>query len=251
MCERFDLIPPHGIESVEKVLQHRLTKHEVNKWKYGMSWSKILSSLKKHLLEFEKGNDFDENGLLNIAYVAESALILAEYYDIYPHGDDRVVGIVDRPIIALDIDDVVLDFKSAFEKRFGKLNEYWDGSYEISDDLNKIKNDKEFWTNLPVLNKPTFEPAMYITSRSIPVEWTKENLQKMGLPCAPVYCVPWNESKVAIMKEHNVSVLIDDKPDNYKDAVNNGIFCYLMDSPHNKWFRVPEHRRITNLDLKF
>ena len=53
------------------------------------------------------------------------------------------------------------------------------------------------------------------------------------------------------MKEHNVSVLIDDKPDNYKDAVNNGIFCYLMDSPHNKWFKVPEHRRITNLDLKF
>ena len=157
MCERFDLIPPHGIESVEKVLQHRLTKHEVNKWKYGMSWSKILSSLKKHLLEFEKGNDFDENGLLNIAYVAESALILAEYYDIYPHGDDRVVGIVDRPIIALDIDDVVLDFKSAFEKRFGKLNEYWDGSYEISDDLNKIKigdgttkiNDLKFTTVNP------------------------------------------------------------------------------------------------------
>lgn len=251
MCERYDLIPPHGIEEVGKVLQNRLNNHNVNEWKYGMPWSKILSSLKKHLLEFEKGNDYDKDGLLNIAYVAESALILAEYYSIFPHGDDRVVGIVDRPTIALDIDDVVLDFKGAYEQRFGKLNEYWDGSYDLMKDLNKIKDDKEFWTNLPVLNKPTFEPAMYITSRSIPVEWTKENLQKMGLPCAPVYCVPWNESKITLMKKHHVNVLIDDKPANYKDASNNGVFCYLMDAPHNRWFKVPEHRRIYNLDLKF
>lgn len=251
MCTRYDLLPPHGSDEVEKILQHRLLKHEVNHWKYGMKWSQILSSLKKHLNEFEKGNDYDESGLLNIAYVAESALILSEYYSIYPHGDDRVVGIVDRPIIALDIDDTVLDFKTPFMERFGKLNDYWDGSYDIGKNLNQIKDDKEFWTNLPVLNMPTFEPAMYITSRSIPVEWTKENLQKRGLPCAPVYSIPWNESKIELMKEHKCNILIDDKVENYKDATNNGIFCYLMDAPHNRWFTVPQHRRIHDLNLKF
>ena len=50
------------------------------------------------------------------------------------------------------------------------------------------------------------------------------------------------------MKEHNVSILIDDKFANYKDAIDNGVFCYLMDAPHNKYYNVG-HRRIYDLNL--
>ena len=248
---RYDLIPAQGITEVSKVLTHKLEKYDKNKWREGISWTEVLSSLKYHLTQFEQGIDYNSEGDLNIAEVASNAMLLCEYYKIYPQGDDRSCYMIDKPIIALDIDDVCLDFKGEFQKRFGKLNNYWNGSYEIGEQLHNIEEDKEFWTNLPALHLPSFEPDLYITSRSIPIEWTKENLQKMGFPCAPVYSVPWNVSKLDLLKEHKVNILIDDKPANYKEATNAGIFCYLMDAEHNRWFNIPEHRRIYNLNLNF
>lgn len=247
---RYDLIPPQGITEVSKIFTKKLEKHGINDWKYGISWTKVLSTLKKHLTEFEKGNDFDEDNLLQIAHVAEEALILCEYYKIYPQGDDRLLGNISAPRVSLDIDDVCLDFKPAFEQRFNiKLNNYWDGSYLMGSLLDKVKDDKDFWVNLPVKNLPTFNPTCYITSRSISVDWTKECLEKNGFPCAPVYCVPFNESKVDLLKNNNINIHIDDKVQNYQEAITAGIFCYLMDAPHNQWFNVPQHRRIYDLNL--
>lgn len=246
---RYDLIPTRGIEEVHKVLNSKLDKYEPGQWKHGMKWTEVLSSLKKHLLEFEKGEDYTSEGNLSIAEVATNALILAEYFSINPAGDDRQFLPINRPIVALDIDDVCLDFIGGFEKKTGiKLNDYWNATYQMKDKLNELATDKEFWTTLETKHMPSFEPDLYITSRSIPVEWTKENLERNGFPCAPVYAVPWNESKLDLMKEHNVSILIDDKFANYKDATDNGIFCYLMDAPHNKYYNVG-HRRIYDLNL--
>ena len=73
---RYDLIPVQGITEVSKILTEKLERHEVNEWKYGISWTRILSSLKKHLTEFELGNDYTENNLLHMAEVAADALIL-------------------------------------------------------------------------------------------------------------------------------------------------------------------------------
>lgn len=247
---RFDLVPVRGLNEVNKVMTSKLEKHEINEWMKGLKWTEVLSSLKKHLTAFELGEDYTKEGNLSIAEVAANALILAEYFAINPAGDDRVFLPVNRPIIALDIDDVCLDFIGAFEKKTGiKLNNYWNGSYQVQDKLNELSTDEEFWTTLETKNLPTFEPDLYITSRSIPVEWTKKNLERNGFPCAPVYCVPWNESKIEILKEHKVNVMIDDKVANYLDCVNNGIFCYLMDAPHNHYFKLNGHRRIYNLNL--
>ena len=80
---RYDLIPPIGIKEISKVFTEKLIKYNKNEWKYGMQWTDILSSLKKHLNEFELGHDYTDEGLLNIAEVAANALILAEYYTIY------------------------------------------------------------------------------------------------------------------------------------------------------------------------
>ena len=246
---RYDLIPAHGLQSVNEVLTSKLDQYKKNEWKYGIPWTEVLSSLKKHLIEFEMGEDYTKEGLLNIAEVAANALILAEYYKIYPQGDDRIIAPVNKPIIALDIDDVCLNFLDSFEKRTGKkLAPYWNGSYEMNNLLEELSKDKEFWTTLPTLHKPTFEVDLYITSRSIPVEWTKENLEKNGFPCAPVYSIPWNTSKVDLLKEHKVDIFIDDKYLNFKEATEAGIFCYLMDAQHNRHYNVG-HKRIYNLDL--
>lgn len=248
---RFDLIPEQGLLEVHKVLNTKLKDHGKDSWKTGISWSDLLSNLEKHLSAFKVGKDFDENGALHMAHVASQALLLCSAYKDFPHCDDRAIATKAKPIIALDIDDVCLDFLGTYEKQFGKLNSYWNGSYDMLTHLEELKDNKEFWTNLPALHLPTFEPDMYITSRSIDPEWTKENLRKMGFPCAPVYSIPWNQSKVALLKEHHVDILIDDKVQNYKDATAAGIFCYLMDCEHNHWFKVPEHRRIYNLNLEF
>ena len=230
---RYDLVPMRGLNEVNKVLTSKLDKYEVNGWKTGLKWTEVLSSLKKHLTAFELGE----------------ALILTEYFFINPAGDNREFLPINRPIVALDIDDVCLDFVGGFESKTGiKLNDYWNGTYEMKDKLTELSTDKEFWTTLKTKHMPSFEPDLYITSRSIPVEWTKENLERNGFPCAPVYCVPWNESKLDLLKEHNVSILIDDKFANYKDATDAGIFCYLMDAPHNKYYHVG-HRRIYDLNL--
>ena len=246
---RYDLLPARGINEVSKVLTAKLNRYAVNEWKYGKKWTDVLCSLKKHLSEFELGNDYPSEGLLHLAEVASDALILCEYYSIYPQGDDRIIAPVSKPIVALDIDDVCLDFLGAYEERFQKkLNPYWNGTYEMPKHLEELAQDKDFWINLKPLHLPTFEPDLYITSRSIPVEWTKESLEKNGFPCAPVYAVPWNTSKVALLKEHKVDILIDDKTQNFQEATDAGIFCYLMDAPHNQHYNVG-HRRIYNLNL--
>ena len=247
---RYDLIPPYGIEEVSKVLTNKLLKYNKNEWKHGLNWSDVLNSLKKHLNAFELGHDYEENNILNIAEVAADALILCEYYKIYPQGDDRCLPPLVKPIVAVDLDDTVFDFKKAYNERFKtNMSDYWKGDYNIEKNLEELQNDKEFWINLPVKNIPTFEVDYYVTARSIPIEWTEESIQKNNLPKAKIYSIPWDESKIDILKSLNCNIMIDDKYETFKECLNSKIFCYLMDAPHNRHYDVGHHR-IYNLDLK-
>ena len=247
---RYALIPVQGITEVSKILTEKLKRHEVNEWKYGISWTEVLSSLKKHLTEFELGNDYTEEGLLHMAEVAANALILCEYYSIYPQGDDRIIAPVNKPIVGCDLDDVIFDFTGSYEKRFNtKLSDYWNGDYDMGTNLEQLKNEKDFWVNMPVKNRPSFEIDYYITARSIPVEWTEEAIQQNNLPKAPVYSLPWNVSKIDTLKKLGVDIMIDDKYATFKECKENGIFCYLMDAASNQHYNVGHHR-IHNLDLR-
>ncbi len=246
---RYDLTPQYGEDEVCKVFTDKLNKYEVNEWKKGLKWSEVLSSLKKHLLQFEIGNDFTESGLLEMAEVAATALILCDYYKTFPQGDDRIIQPINKPIVALDLDGVIFDFDKAYKERFGvELSPFWNGNYRMSEHLSELESDKDFWVNLEVLNRPSFEVDYYITSRSICKEWIEESIQKNNLPCAKVYVVPWNTSKLPLLQELNVDIFVDDKFENYKEATNAGIFCYLMDAAHNKHYNVG-HRRISNLNI--
>lgn len=247
---RYDLVPSKGLEEVCKVLTSKLEKYNKNEWKFGLKWSDVLSSLKKHLSEFEQGHDFTPEGCLSIAEVAVNSLILADYISTYPQGDDRVLHI-NQPRISLDIDDCCADFLGYFQQYFNTtLNPYWKGSYKMEEMLNKIKDDKDFWLNIPVLHRPPVEVDLYVSSRSIPVEWTMEWLQKNGFPCAPVVHVPWNESKIEVLKEYKIDVHCDDKVQNYRDCIREGIFCYLVTAPHNTYLDVGSRRIESLLDLK-
>lgn len=246
---RYDLIPAHGSNEVSKVLTNKLEKYGKNKWKEGLSWTEVLSSLRKHLSEFEMGHDFTEEGLLHIAEVASNALILTEFYTIYPQGDDRVIAPVNKPIVALDLDDTVFDFLGSYEKRFGPTSDYWSGDYDMSKNPETLMEDKDFWVNMPVKHRPTFEVDYYVTARSIPIEWTQEAIQKNNLPKAPIYSLPWNVSKIDTLKSIGCTIMIDDKYETFKECLNSGIFCYLIDSQHNRHYNVGHHR-IYDLNLQ-
>lgn len=247
---RYDLIPAKGLEAVHKVLSSKLEAHAINEWRSGLSWSDALSDLEKHLLAFKSGVDYDDEGLLHIAHVASQALLICEMYKCYPQGDDRVIQ-TNNPIICCDLDDCIFDFTGAYEERFGvKLSSYWNGDYNMSDNLKSLQNDKDFWVNMPVKTEVPFEIDYYVTARSIPTEWTQEAIQKNNLPKAPIYSLPWNVSKIDTLKELKCSVMVDDKYQTFKECKNNGIFCYLVTTDANKHYDVGHHRIENLMDLK-
>ena len=63
--------------------------------------------------------------------------------------------------IALDLDDTIFDFLGAYQEVFpGERNMI---SSNITKNVLKLKKDKRFWENLPLLEMPNFEPCIYAT----------------------------------------------------------------------------------------
>jgi uncharacterized HAD superfamily protein len=112
-----------------------------------------------------------------------------------------------------------------------------------------MSDNKEFWLSIPAKVKPEdipFEPHCYITSRSIPVEWTIEWLDNNGFPAVPVYSVGLGESKVEVAKESGIEIFVDDRFDTFVELNNAGICTFLFDAPHNQRYNVG-HKRIKSL----
>lgn len=247
---RYDLIPPSVLRALAEVFTYGAEKYDERNWEKGLPWQSVIASAFRHMESFRNGEDFDESGCLHAAHVMTNFAFLIEYYKTHPELDNRpkLWNITDDKI-ALDLDGVIFDFEKAYESKFGvKMNPYWAATYQMSDHLKELEGDKDFWVNLPLLHKPAFEITAYITSRSIPKEWIEESIQKNGLPCAPVYTVPWNESKLPLLKELGISRFIDDKYENFKEANNAGIVTFLMDCESNRYYDVGA-RRIYDLKL--
>ncbi len=247
---RYDLIPPSVLKALAEVFTYGAKKYGEHNWEKGLSWSSVLASAFRHFEALRSGEDYDESGCLHAANLMANIAFIIEYYKSHPELDDRPkIWNSSHDKIGLDLDGVIFDFESAYEKRFNiKMTPYWAASYQMKEHLKILEDDKDFWVNLPVLHKPEFEVTAYITSRCVPVEWIEESIEKNGLPCAPIYTVPWNESKLPLLKELSITKLIDDKYENFKEANNNGITCYLMDGTSNRYYNVGS-RRI--YDLKY
>lgn len=248
---RFDLAPAFAQEQYAKVLTMGAKKYGDRNWEKGMGWSKVIASLNRHLEAIKRGEDFDiESGLLHSAHVMTNAAFLTEYYKIFPQGDDREIFALKGLRIGLDIDDVLSNFCKAYCERFSMtMPEFWNFDREFLPRLKETMEDKDFWTGLPVMTNPSdlpFEPACYITSRSIPKAWTEEWLDKNGFAAVPVYQVGVDGSKVECAKNAKLDMFVDDRYDNFVELTNAGIFTYLYSRPHNERYNVG-HRRIEKL----
>jgi uncharacterized HAD superfamily protein len=67
----------------------------------------------------------------------------------------------------------------------------------------------------------------------------------------PVYCVPYNASKVEIAKESGIDIFVDDRFENFVELNSAGICCYLFDAPHNRRYDVGHKRLYSLKDLNF
>lgn len=251
---RYDLIPTFAQEQYAKVLTVGANKYAERNWEKGMKWSKVIASMERHLAAFKRGEDFDsESGLLHMAHVMCNAAFLTEYYKIYPQGDDRVHPYLNRPRIGLDVDEVLADWVGHWTKFHGQeIPEIWNFDRDIKAKFDSLKHDKDFWLSIPVKTKPEtigFEPHCYITSRSVPIQWTQEWLDKNGFPTMPVYCVGFGESKVEVAKKSGVEIFVDDRFENFVELNNAGICCFLFDAPHNKRYDVGYKRIYSLKDL--
>jgi hypothetical protein len=248
----YHLIPPYPLEQIAKVFTKGAEKYAPNNWKKGMPWSEVEGSLIRHLEAYRSGEDFDsESGLYHMAHVAVNAIFLIDYYRSNPQFDDRFKSYLQLPKVVLDIDEVVCGWAQGYKQHTGKdiQSTYWDSRYGFSKELGELAKNKEFWINLPCIRKPDFVPHAYVSSRSIPVEWTQEWLEKNHLPCRPVHHVPFDASKVEVLKSLGTEYFIDDRFENFREATQAGICTFLMDASHNQHYNVG-YRRIKDLQLK-
>lgn len=257
--DRYDLLPSNALTSLAKVMQAGASKYGEWNWQKGMEWHKCYASLLRHINKFWQGEDFDEEtGELHIAHAAINAIFLLEYYRLYPEGDNRPSAFHRERKVGLDVDGVLADFSPAYLQKAEELNmlkfpqdkmHHWETLYNDEHLWKDICSSKDFWLNLNCIERQqdlTFHPNAYVTSRSIPKEWTEEWLMKHNYPAAPVHTIPRNANKVQTLKDIGIDLFVDDKFENYLQINKAGIFCLLYSQPHNAKYNVG-FRRINSL----
>lgn len=135
--------------------------------------------------------------------------------------------------ISLDVDGVLADFESAYLKRFKKWPNY---DWAITRNVAHILiHEKDFWLNLPVLNKIEFIPKMYCSARVNPKRWSKQYLRNNGFPEAPLYQVPGYKLSKAKTLKGRCDVHIEDSVKNFIDLNQKGIPCLLYNNSFNEY----------------
>lgn len=252
---RYDLVHPWAHEQMVNVLTKGSSKYADRNWELGMQWSKVISSLKRHLAAIEKGEDRDlETGELHAAHLACNAHFLTAYYKIFPQGDDRPHAYLKRPKIGLDIDEVLCDWIGGWIELRGikERPHSWLFDRTIVEQFDKMEVEgtlNKFMLSLKPLMNPKdlpFEPFCYITARRLDNCISEQWLDINGFPTAPVYTVPHNTSKAEIAKTIGVEIFVDDNYKNFVELNNAGICTYLYDAPHNHRYDVG-YKRIYSL----
>ena len=155
--------------------------------------------------------------------------------------------------IALDIDDTIASFIESFNKYFN-VNLINLDSQKITNLVRILRLNKKFWSELPLLEFPDFEPCIYATKRINPKSYTRIFLQKYNLPIKPIYQVYTQEdNKARIIKGH-CDILIDDSWFNVQQCLNSGLPALLITRPHNKHIQTKyrvDHLKYKEIEAKY
>lgn len=133
--------------------------------------------------------------------------------------------------IGLDCDGVIDRFWEPYIERFG----YPKSNKEITKNVQqKLKYDKNFWTTLPVLHRPDFEPTLFCTKRTSSKAYLREWIDINEFPIAPIYQVLYQKDNKARFVKGRIDVFVDDSIDNFISMNMSGVPCLLMDNPANE-----------------
>lgn len=149
--------------------------------------------------------------------------------------------------IALDIDDTVLKWRQTHESKFNchirKMK-----SYKVTEQVNSLKNNKDFWENLPLLEKPNFIPEFWCTKRVNSKVYTRNSFRKRGLPLRPIIQFYNQSDNKAVGLVGKCDILIDDSWYNVQQCLSVGFPALLITRPHNKWVKTPY--RVSHLNYR-
>lgn len=140
--------------------------------------------------------------------------------------------------IGLDIDDCLAGFWDAYCQYF-EVDKYPKRLEDkiITRNVERIlKYDRNFWLNLPVINRPDFIPELYCTKRVNNKQWTKLWLKLNGFPDRPVYQMQYQYGNKADLIKGRVDVFVDDSLRNVMQMQASGIPTLLYHTDRTKDF---------------
>lgn len=131
--------------------------------------------------------------------------------------------------IGLDIDDCLAGFWDAYCERFDTANNpHMLKDHIITRNVQQIlSKERDFWLNLPVINRPDFIPELYCTKRVNNKAWTREWLRRNGFPDRPIYQMAYQHGNKADMIKGKVDVFIDDSLSNVIKCQRSGVPALL------------------------
>lgn len=89
---RMDLLDWDALEGIAHVLTFGAQKYDPHNWRGGIAYSRIISSLLRHLAAFQRGEDIDpESGLPHIDHIGCNVMFLSYFSKRRQDLDDRPV----------------------------------------------------------------------------------------------------------------------------------------------------------------
>lgn len=231
---RMELIPNEVIKELSEVYTKGANKYDDDNWRKGMSFRKMLASVKRHISAFEGGESIDPDPLMGTHHLANAIWGLSSliYYDKYmPQYDDREHTLL-RPLrVSLDLDGVVAMYPGGMS----------DSSFYNMTYNHRIFNDPGFYRDAepnPDMQSIPFEPICYVTARPLSVKdatlrWIEDN----GLPCVPVhFCEAPDGSKrkkSEILLGVGAEAHVDDHLEHYFDICRvKGVKSFLYETSY-------------------
>jgi Domain of unknown function (DUF5664) len=87
---RMDLIDPLALIGLSEVLTFGAKKYSAHNWRQGISHSRLIAALMRHLMAIQEGEDIDpESGLPHIDHLGCCWMFLSNQQKIRPDMDDR------------------------------------------------------------------------------------------------------------------------------------------------------------------
>lgn len=155
--------------------------------------------------------------------------------------------------IALDLDDCCFNFIDAFNDKYNcNLMEMEDE--KITEMVWELRTDKDFWSNLEVVERPNFTPECYCTKRVNSKSYTNKCLKKHNFPERPICQIKSQKANKATYIRKKCDILIDDSWYNVKKAIDSGFPALLITRDHNKHIDTPyriNHLRYAEIADKY